>query len=330
MLVLLALLVPFFGLILLGWGAARARLLPLEGIGAMMVFVLYFALSALLFRLGAGGSLQSGASWHLLAVYAGAALVVMALGLGLGARAGLNRRDSAVAAMVAVFPNTGFLGLPLLTGLLGHAAVGPVAATLLVDVILSLSLCMAWAHSVPGMRGGALGRDILQSSFKGATRNPLLWAMAAGLLVSALNWTVPRPVDDMLAMLGRAATPAALFTLGAILARSQMAVGRAVSAPVPGRVLLALSGVKLLVQPALVAGLGTLAMRAGWAVSPMGLTAITLAAALPSAANVSMVAEREGANVALVARVILWTTGAAIVTLLGWSAWLGVSGAAHP
>jgi predicted permease len=49
-----------------------------------------------------------------------------------------------------------------------------------------------------------------------------------------------------------------------------------------------------------------------------------MAAALPSASNVSMLAEREGANTTLVARIILWTTGAALVSLALWAHGLGV------
>ena len=329
---LLSLLAPFFGLVWIGWWAARRGILPLEGIGALMVFVLYFALSALLFRLGAGGVLQAGASVGLLAVYAGASLLVIASGLVWGRRHGLSRRDSGMAAMVAVFPNTGFLGLPLLTGLLGAEAAGAVAATLLVDVLMSLSLCMAWVHSRAGAsRPGdeaAAWHEALRSSLQGALRNPLLWAMAAGMEVAALGWAVPKPVDDTLRLLGQAATPAALFTLGAIVAREQSRQKAATPQVVPAvgaPALLWLAGLKLLGHPALVWALGWAVTQAGVPLSPLGWTAIVLAAALPSAANVSMLAEREGANTAMVARVILWTTAAALLSLLGWATVLGVS-----
>lgn len=340
MLELLSLLTPFFGLVLIGWGAARRGLLPLEGIGALMVFVLYFALSALLFRLGSGGVLQAGASVGLLAVYALASLLVMALGLVWGVRRGLSRRDSGMAAMVAVFPNTGFLGLPLLTGMLGAGAAGPVASTLLVDVLMSLSLCMAWAHSQPrrretvgaergGVDGGGEARQALLSSLQGALRNPLLWAMAAGMVVAEWGWQLPRPLDDTLRLLGQAATPAALFTLGAIVAREQMKAAATRPAQASsassahGASLMWLAVFKLVVHPALVWALGWAVGQLGWPLPPLGLTAVTLAAALPSAANVSMLAEREGADTAMVARVILWTTACAMFTLAAWASLLG-------
>lgn len=356
MLDVLALMAPFFGLVALGWIAARRGLLPVDGIGGLMTFVLYFALSALLLRLAAQGRLQAGASATVLLVYAAASMAVMGLGLWWARRAGLSRRNGALAALVTAFPNTGFLGLPLLTSLLGPDAVGPVAATLIVDVLLSCSLAMAWAHSHPHPHPavGAQGADAhdepdepddlpandpgplvaLKRSLLGALRNPLLQAMALGLLLAALGWTLPKPVDDVLRLLGQASTPVALVTLGAIVARSQMRsdVGATASAGVRSDVpargvppsLWCLVALKLLVHPGLVWLAAAVAAALGHALPPLSVLALTLAAALPSAANVSMLAEREGADTAMVARVILWTTAAAVVTLLAWSSVLRV------
>jgi len=355
MLDVLALMAPFFGLVALGWIAARRGLLPVDGIGGLMTFVLYFALSALLLRLAAQGRLQAGASATLLLVYATASLAVMGLGLWWARRAGLSRRNGALAALVTAFPNTGFLGLPLLTSLLGPDAAGPVAATLLIDVLVSCSLAMAWAHShphahrhphtpadepddLPANDPGPLAA--LLSSLKGALRNPLLLAMAIGLAVSALGLSLVKPVDDILRLLGQASTPAALVTRGAIVARSQMRPGLAAGAvSVVGASsarggahavapsLWWLVALKLLVHPALVWLAAAVAAELGHALPPLSVLALTLAAALPSAANVSMLAEREGADTAMVARVILWTTAAAVGTLLMWSSVLRVHAA---
>ncbi|HEX5372450.1 MAG TPA: AEC family transporter [Aquabacterium sp.] len=330
---LLWLFVPFFALVLMGWAAARGRLLPLEGIGAMNTFVLFFGLPAMVFRLSAGGALQQSGLLGLLLAYGAAGAVIVSLALVWGVRAGLVRRDSGLLALVTVFPNTGFLGLPLLTGLLGPQAAGPVAATLLVDVLVLSSLCLAWAHSQGMSQGASSGAvsaqergasEALQAaltSLRGALRNPLLWSMAAGLLASWWGLVLPQPVDETLRLLSLSATPAALFTLGAMLARAQMLgpTDRRDSAAVWGPTLL-----KLVLHPGLVwlAGMGL--RSTGLAVPDAGLITLTLAAALPSASNVSMLAEREGADTALVARVILWTTAAALLTVACWAHGLGV------
>jgi predicted permease len=327
---LLLLFVPFFALVLMGWAAARSRLLPLDGIGAMNSFVLFFGLSAMLFRLGASGALQQNGLLGLLLAYGLAGSVVAALGLWWGVRAGLVRRDSGLVALVTAFPNTGFLGLPLLTGLLGPQAAGPIAATIVVDVLVLSSLCLAWAHSHAGRAQAAAhdapGDDPLeawhaaQASLKGALRNPLLWSMALGMAVSWLGWRLPHPVDETVRLLGLSATPTALFTLGAILARAQMQPSAATASTAIWTPVL----LKLVVHPLLVCAGGWGLGQLGVELSPTGLLTVTLAAALPSASNVSMLAERERANTTLVARIILWTTASALLTLTLWASALGI------
>jgi predicted permease len=341
---LLLLFLPFFSLVLMGWGAARSGVLPLVGIGAMNSFVLYFGLSAMVFRLAASGALHQTGLLGLLLAYGVAGSVIAALALAWAARQGLSRRDGGLAALTTTFPNTGFLGLPLLTGLLGPQAVGPVAATVLVDVLLLSSLCLAWAHS--DRHQASEERRAVQASLKGALRNPLLWSMGLGMAAAELHLRLPHAVDEVLRLLAQSATPVALFTLGAMLARSQLARVTAAhpdlddegDADGAGDKTRALAGrraawartaspavwlptlLKLGLHPALVWGAGhLLGAVLGQAVPTAGLLVLTMAAALPSASNVSMLAEREGADTGLVARIILWTTGASLLTLAAWA-----------
>ncbi len=323
---------PFFALVLMGWLATRSALLALDGIGALNTFVLFFGLPALLFRLGASGALAQAGLLDLLLVYGLAGLVVVALALWWAQRAGLSRRDGGLMALATAFPNTGFLGLPLLTGLLGAQAAGPVAATIVIDVLLLSSLCLAWAHShtVHGAQDAdqSEARQAAWASLKGALRNPLLWSVALGMGMAELGWHLPHAADETVRLLGLSATPAALFTLGAVVARAQMRpdadVAGTASQALPIRAVALPVALKLVAHPVGVAALGAGLAAMGHPVSPTGLLTLTLAAALPSASNVSMLAEREGAQTALVARLILWTTAGALLTLTVWAHVLGV------
>ena len=333
---LLLLFVPFFALVLMGWGAARRGVLPLVGIGALNSFVLYFGLSAMVFRLAASGALHQSGLFGLVLAYGVGGFVIALLTLYWAARRGLSRRDGGLAALSTAFPNTGFLGLPLLTGLLGPQAAGPVAATLIIDVLLLSSLCLAWAHA-DRRQASEEGRAVL-TSLKGALRNPLLWSMGLGVAAAELHLVLPHALDEVLRLLAQSATPVALFTLGAMLARSQMGQalaacghddddeGRAGVMPrrAPPGVWLP-TVLKLVLHPAMVWGAGHLLEAwLGLAVPASGLLVLTMAAALPSASNVSMLAEREGADTSLVARIILWTTAASLLTLALWAHALGV------
>jgi len=75
--------------------------------------------------------------------------------------------------------------------------------------------------------------------------------------------------------------------------------------------------VKLFVHPLLVLGLGFGARAAGADVPLFGLTVLALAAALPSASNVSMLAERHGADNGRVARIIMASTVLSFLTFSG-------------
>lgn len=322
---LLWLFVPFFLLVLCGWGAVRAGLVDPGGIGALNGFVLFFGLPAMLFRLGASGALMQPGLPGLLLAYGLGGACITALALWLGRRSRWSHRDTGLVALAAAFPNTGFLGLPLLTGLLGAQAAGPVAATLIIDVLLLSSLCLAWAHR--GASGSWWGLWV--APLKGALRNPLLWSMALGVAWWASGWQMARALDDTLRLLALAASPAALFTLGAILARAQLkarALQAAGGFPAHGPehgVMSSLVAAKLLLHPLLVLVAGELVHALGWPLSGLGLTTLVLAATLPSASNVSMLAEREGADTTRVARLIMWTTALSWLTLAAWAAWRG-------
>ena len=84
----------------------------------------------------------------LLAIYLVAALLIIALTLAVTVRRagrsdGVTLRDAAFGALVAAFPNAGFMGVPLLVALLGAAAAGPAIVTIVVDLVVTTSLCVA-------------------------------------------------------------------------------------------------------------------------------------------------------------------------------------------
>ncbi|MCY1378227.1 hypothetical protein D9M69_658430 [compost metagenome] len=74
---------------------------------------------------------------------------------------------------------------------------------------------------------------------------------------------------------------------------------------------------KLLLHPLLVLAVGSGAIQVGVPLDPFALTVMVLVAALPSASNVSLLAERLGADNGRIARIILMTTVAAFLTFSG-------------
>jgi predicted permease len=315
---ILAVTLPFFALILCGYLAAQRGVLAQAAIPGLNGFVLFFALPCLLFRFGLNTPIALLLSPAVLAVYVPAALIMVAVTIRLTLSARVTMKDAAFGALVAAFPNTGFMGVPLLVALLGAAAAGPVICTILVDLLLTSSLCIALARGHEGGTGGGTGgtgeaRTALLQALRGAMSNPLPWSIALGLSVAGLGLSLPGPLMTVINMLGDAASPVALFTIGAVLWRA----GQHAHSRTPAALYLPVALLKLLLHPSLVFGLGWLAQTLGAPLSDYQLTVLTLAAALPSASNVSLLAERYGADNGRVARIILAST---VLAFLSFSA----------
>ena len=298
---------PFFALVLCGYLAARSGILPQPAIPGLNAFVLFFALPCMLFRFGSSTPIAQLLDPVVAGVYVLCALVMVG-GMVAFTRARMGWNDAAFGALVAAFPNTGFMGVPLLVALLGAQAAGPAILTMLVDMLLTTSLCIALSRlDGAGTHGMAVA---LRRALRGMLTNPMPWSIALGALASALQWRLPGPLDKTVAMLADAASPVALFTIGAVLARSQMNQHDRVA--VRDYVPIALA--KLFIHPVLVWLAGWVAIRMGLPLSPFAHTALTLAAALPSASNVSLLAERFGAHNGRIARIILVSTALAFLS----------------
>ena len=215
---ILAITVPFFALVLGGYLAARMHALPEEAIPGLNAFVLYFALPCMLFRFGASLPVAQLLNPAVLAVYVGAALLIVFFTIAVTLSKIVQLKDAAFGALVAAFPNTGFMGVPLLVAMMGPAAAGPVLSSMLVDLFVTTSLCIALAQAHEAAGQGS--RAALAHALRGVFSNPLPWAIALGALSSASGYVLIGPANAIVKMLGDAATPVALFTIGAVLWRA--------------------------------------------------------------------------------------------------------------
>ncbi len=296
---------PFFVIIGLGYWAGRTRFFTEEATAYLTKFVFFFALSAMLFRFAAtlpfaeifNGRLIIGYLIGTLAVYALASLVAWIRGLDIP--------TAAVEAQCAAIGNVGFLGLPMLAMLLSEAAIGPVMLILAVDLVVFSSLIVILIN---GGRDGKLTVKTLRLIGVGLLKNPMIVSISAGLIWSALQIPVPSPMNDFLTILGGAATPGALFAIGASLA------GKSAE-----RIQIAgwLSFCKLIVHPACVA----VALLWLVPVDTFSATVAIAAAALPVAGNVYMLAAHYGVAPHRASAAILLSTAASILTvplIIGW------------
>ena len=306
MLAILLQTLPFFALIGLGYWAGRTGFFSDEATAYLTKFVFYFALSAMLFRFSA--NLDLGAVFDptfVLAYFAG----TLAIYLFVTLVAALRKRslaEAAVEAQCGVIGNVGFLGVPMLALLLGEAAIAPIILVLSTDLIFFGSLIVIL---ITGSRDGRMSLGIFRTVGVGLLKNPMIMSIGAGLIWSGLQLPIPVPVNDFLEILGAAATPGALFAIGASLA-SKSAERLSVA--------VWLSFSKLVLHPAAVAVSALLIFD----VSPYAAGVMIAAAALPVAGNVFILAQHYGVAPQRVSAAILISTIASVLTVTAVVAWV--------
>jgi predicted permease len=297
---------PFFALIGLGYWAGRTRFFTEEATAYLTKFVFYFALSAMLFGFAANLSLAEIFDTRFVAAYLTGTMAIYLVAMIVAFARKLPLAEAAIEAQVAVIGNTGFLGVPMLVVLLGPQAAGPVLLVLAIDLIVFSSLITLL---ITGARGGGLSVAVLGKLGAGLLKNPMIVSMAAGLIWSATAQPVPAPINEFLSILGAAATPGALFAIGASLA------GKSAE-----RVEIAawLSLCKLILHPAAVA----LAALVIFDVDPFAAGVMIAAAALPVAGNVYMLAQHYGVAPRRVSAAILVSTAFSILTVPAVISWI--------
>jgi predicted permease len=301
---------PIFAVVALGFAAARWRFVGTEGLAAFASYAFNLALPALVASLLSRQPLAQAFDPRFFAALLGAGATVFA-GVAL-LTAILSRPGLAVAgahAQAATTGNLGFLGVPLLLAVLGERSAGPIAMAVLAEVGLLMPLGIAFmrlgqrAGPPAGAPGAApeAGRSLARDLVGATLLNPIVVGVVLGAAVGLSGLHLPGPLDRFLAFLGSSAGPVALFALGGSLARRHLA-----------RDWPAVAGVavaKLAVYPALAWALLTSA-----GLGPEWVAAGVLIAALPTAANVWVFADRFDAVPERVSAEILVSTVAAVVT----------------
>lgn len=291
---------PVFALILAGYVCRRTGKLGETASSELSRFVVWLALPALLFKVTATSTWEQ--VWQpgfVVSVCAGCILVFVATVIY---RLRQLRRlaDASIDGLSAAYANTGFLGIPLCVLVLGDEALLPaIIATLIVA-------CLLFAVGIILVEIGLQEekhplRAVLKVS-KSLATNPLLIAPLLGGAWAASGWALPLAATQFLSLLGMAATPCALVSLGLFLAQKQE--GRR-----DGTV--GLVAAKLVLQPLVT---GFLAFRvfelpALWANSAL------LLSALPTGTGPFMLASVYNREAALVSRVIMLTTAGSLVTI---------------
>jgi malonate transporter len=298
----LDIVLPVFGLVLLGYLIARTPLLTPEGIKGITNFVFFVAIPVMLFRSVSSLKIPASVDPLLPVAYFSAAFVVYGSAMLLARSAfRLGGDQSALFAMGSTYSNMVLLGLPLVYLALGDEGL---IAILLIIAVHSLALITVTTIMIELSRGkGDTWRRTVLTAARALTRNPVILGLAAGLVWGATGLELPKSLERLADMLKAAAPPAALFAVGASLAAFRLLGDPAQSA--------AIIIVKLLVLPA-----------AAWAsatyvfgLSPLNVAVATLAGAMPTGVNVFLLASAYDTYRERSATAVVISTALAVITV---------------
>lgn len=214
---IIAITLPIFLVVGLGFGTVKAGLFSAADMRIFGRFVISIALPALLFNAIAKRDVAEVFDPAFMGLYALASLLVMAVGFLWFRRAqGMPLDRAGICIMGAACSNSGYMSYPIL--LLAFPALAPkvLAMCLMVENLLMIPLMLAMIAIGRG-KGAGFGAMILGIA-RDLMRRPLILALIAGLVWSLLKLPIPMVVDRGLMMISTASVALALFVIGGSLA----------------------------------------------------------------------------------------------------------------
>jgi predicted permease len=310
---ILSLTFPVFAIVVIGYVTVKIGIISADIAAPLVQFVYRICLPALMFHIVASDPIKSLLNWDFWIAFGGGSLLVLGLVILIGwRRLGNNVSHRALLAFSAVQTNTGFVALPILHAIFGAKGVPPAAiANLIIAAIMFPMLAIILQTARKGQPGERKPTWRLVSE---VLLSPMVWPTLLGFVFAAFAIPVPKPVNDILVILGSALTPCALFAIGASIDVSQTMhdIKR----------IAVLSTVKLIALPAVVFVIGlTIGM------APFFVIAATICASVPTAKNIFFLANDYHVGEKSAAAMISTTTVIAVLTM---TLWLLVLAALYP
>lgn len=303
------LVLPLFGLVLLGYLSGRIMKLPLEGLVWLNFFVVYIALPAMFFRLLSRTPVAEFANLPFIAATTLSTFLIFCLAFSIAIlRNRGNIGESTIQGFAGAYGNIGYMGPPLALAAFGPAAGVPVALVFCFDNAMHFTLApllMAF-HANDGTKAGALVLQILKRIFT----HPFILATMAGIAGAAFAVQLPPSIDRLLENMSLAAAPCALFAMGVTAALRPLK-------RVPPELCYILP-IKLMLQPALVLLMVSLIAPQ---TSSVWVEVAVLLGALPCATNVFVIAQQYGVWQERASSAVVLSTAAAVLSVTLYLFW---------
>lgn len=313
---------PIWTLTAIGYAVARGGLLGPAAEAVLGRFVFHVAMPAALFTMVSRARLGSFVNPSMLAFAAGTALV-SAAGFAVARRFfGRGTAEGAISGMASGYVNSANLGIPVAVQVLGDASF--VAQIILFQVLLVSPVILTLLD-----RGTDRSSTHWRAGFRRVptmpVRNPIIMASLLGLLVSAAGVRPPLAVAHSLDLLGAAAVPTALITLGLSLhgrpdteaAPATEAAEEGAGGPGSRPEVATVVALKTLLQPLIAFAVGGPLLLD---LPEHQLLAVVLCSALPTAQNAFIYARQYGLDTRLARNAVVASTVVSMATL-SFAAW---------
>lgn len=292
---------PVFAIILTGYACGRFGVLGAASSEAINKFVYFVALPVLLFFSMARVDPGQIFNWPYLGAFAAGSVITTVAAI-LFARWVFRTRlsEQSMFGMVAIFGNTGYMGIPLCIVAFGDAGALPAIVATVFQTVIMIPF---YAVLIEADLRGEKGLNAAWGVTKSLARNPLMVSSVAGISWSFTGLALPAPVETFCAILSGAAGPSALFSIGLFMVGKPLFYGF--------REISAVSVFKLLIHPAVTLVFFIYVFE----VEPLWQAVGILMAALPAGALCFVVAQNYNVYVQRTSAAILFTTLIAVVTL---------------
>jgi malonate transporter and related proteins len=294
---ILVLALPFFSLIFLGVLAARIWSIGEEGLQWINVFMVYFALPAIIYLIVAGAPFEKLAEWPYVAATAGVTSACFLATLGLSRLLfGTDLKTAALQGTAASYGNVGYMGLPLAVAFFGPEAAVPAALVFCFDCLVLFVLTAIFVGFADGQGDKMAWGPLVKRVAWQVCSHPFNIATVLGMAASATHFVLPTAIHATLEMLMRAAGPCALFALGVTVGLRRFS---GVGAELP-----LIAAMKTIVQP--LSAILVVGLLPG--LEPIWLHVAMMMAALPTASNAFILARQNGAYVNGASTAVIVTT----------------------
>lgn len=291
---------PLFLLILVGYATMRFGSWPPEAADLMSKLVFYLLVPALLFNTMSRFSALPPVDARLLIAFFGSCILVFVVGrLVCWKLFGLDGVSQSVFGVGCIFSNNVFLGIPLAKATLGEASLPSVSLVVAFNALILWTLVTV---SIEWSLHGSLSLRGFAKMAKSVLTNPIVVAIAAGLLFDASGLAMPEIFAQPIGMLAQSASPMALVVLGMGLAKFGFRAGWREGS--------AVTAIKLAVQPAVVWGLARLLD-----LPPLETRSVVMLASIAVGFNVYLMANQfKKMESAIASATVLSTLLAAVTT----------------